>query len=111
MAGLAESRSSQVASTPFRAAAPITPVPAAARPAADECDITATCARIDLAALDRMQSLLYNQSVANASPDKQARLVTTRATFLTRLGNCASAACKRDAYLDRNREIAALMRS
>lgn len=91
------------------------PLPASAaqlaKPATDECETAATCARIDLAALDRMQTLLYNQSLANAPPAKQARLLSTRSSFIARLGRCASAVCKRDAYLDRNREIADLMRS
>lgn len=79
-------------------------------PAADDCTIAATCARIDLAALQRMQGLLDTQSYLNAPPAKQARLMETRSAFVARLGRCLSAACKRDAYLDRNREVAALMR-
>lgn len=90
---------------------PTTTPAAASRPTPDECDVAASCARIDLAALERMQTLLYNQSLQNAPAPKQALLLSTRATFQARLGHCASAVCKRDAYLDRNREIAALMRS
>lgn len=96
-----------------RSAAPL-PVSLAPRPApaaSDECDTAASCARIDLAALDRMQTLLYNQSFLNASAAKQARLLSGRSAFLARLGRCETAACKRDAYLARNREIAELMRS
>jgi hypothetical protein len=58
-----------------------------------------------------MQSLLDRQSYEYAPAAKQARLLTTRAAFQARLGRCASAACKRDAYLARNRELAELMRS
>ncbi|WP_162789319.1 MULTISPECIES: J domain-containing protein [Sphingomonas] len=87
------------------------PPPVAITTTPDDCDRAATCARIDLAALDHMQTLLYNQSYLAAPAPKQAQLLSTRATFLARLGRCISAACKRDAYLDRNREIAALMRS
>lgn len=100
-------RSAQAA--PIRvAAATILPTP---QLAAEDCNAAATCARIDLVALERMQSLLYNQSYLSAPSAKQARLLQTRATFLARLGRCASAACKRDAYLDRNREVADLMRN
>jgi len=87
------------------------PIPKSPLPAGDECDTAASCARIDLAALDRMQTMLYNQSYLNASSVKQARLLSGRLVFLARLGRCSSAACKRDAYLARNREIADLMRS
>jgi len=98
------------AKQPVRTAS-ATPTAAAPKPVSDDCDTAATCARIDLAALERMQTLLYNQSYLNASSVKQARLLTGRSTFLARLGRCTSAACKRDAYLARNREIAELMRS
>jgi curved DNA-binding protein CbpA len=77
----------------------------------DDCQTGATCASIDLAALERMQSLLDRQSQEFAPAAKQGRLLTTRAVFQARLDRCASAACKRDAYLARNREIAELMRS
>jgi hypothetical protein len=77
----------------------------------DSCETAATCATINLAALERMQSLLDRQSHEHAPAAKQARLIATRAAFLSRLGRCATAACKRDAYLARTRELAELMRS
>ena len=85
--------------------------PPSSTPGSDDCAAAATCAGIDLAALERMQSLLDRQSYEYAPAAKQARLLATRAAFLSRLGRCASAACKRDAYLARNRELAELMRS
>ena len=76
---------------------------AAAAPATNQ-------ARVDLAALDSHLARLYNQSFLYADAGKRSRLVSTRNAFTTRFGRCATDICRRDAYLARNQEIAAIMR-
>lgn len=83
--------------------APAATAPAAAAPAA-------TQARVNLAALDTHLARLYNQSFLYADAGKRSRLVSTRNAFTTRFGRCATDICRRDAYLARNQEIAAIMR-
>lgn len=65
---------------------------------------------IDIPALERHHDLLFSQSLRNADPGREARLIGSAQGFAARLGSCVSATCKRDAYLDRNREIAEIMR-
>jgi len=63
-----------------------------------------------LAALDRHLRLLYDQSLASADHPKKSQLIATASAFRDQLERCPSAACRRDAYLARNREIAEIMR-
>jgi hypothetical protein len=76
----------------------------------DECAVEPACAAIDLAALERHLNLLTDQSVLSADANKKARLTATASAFRALMERCASAACRRDAYLARNREIAEIMR-
>ncbi|GAA4023440.1 hypothetical protein GCM10022280_25220 [Sphingomonas swuensis] len=65
---------------------------------------------IDLAALDRHQVVYYNQSFLAGDQARRSRLMESRIGFLKRLEACGSDSCKRDAYLARNQEVAAIMR-
>lgn len=113
----AEMRNATFAAHRSREAAParptVAPVPQAAQPAkivqpaADP--LTAAAPTIDLAALDRHQTILYNQSYLAGDENRRARLMETRTAFLKRLEGCGSDLCRRDAYLARNQEVAAIM--
>jgi len=83
---------------------------APAAPAGDPCQVEASCPAIDLAALDRHLALLTGQSLQNADPETRSLLLGSQTAFRSRLARCASAICKRDAYLAHNREIAVIMR-
>jgi hypothetical protein len=64
---------------------------------------------IDLKALERHQIILYNQSFLAGDEARRERLLQTRLAFLKRLDQCGSDLCRRDAYLSRNQEVAAIM--
>jgi hypothetical protein len=66
---------------------------------------------IDLAPLERHLQLLTDQSLRFGTEAKRSRLFATRETFLARLRECDSDACKRDTYLRRNAEVAEIMRN
>jgi hypothetical protein len=67
--------------------------------------------RIDLAPLERHLQLLTDQSLRFGTEAKRTRLLATRETFLKRLRDCDSDACKRDTYLSRNAEVGEIMRN
>lgn len=92
---------------------PSPPPPAsrkAAAPAAPTASARTASAAIDLAPLERHLQLLTDQSYQFADAGRRNRLFSTRETFLGRLKNCPDDACKRDAYLRRNQEVAEIMR-
>lgn len=64
----------------------------------------------ELAQLDRHLALLTDQSIRFGNPAKRLRIVETGAAFAGRLRSCPTSACRRDAYLRRNEEVAAIMR-
>lgn len=64
---------------------------------------------IDLGALERHQNLYFDQSLRVGDEQRRARLLETRAAFLRRLEGCGDDLCRRDTYLQRNQEIAAIM--
>jgi DnaJ domain len=90
------------ATVPARMAVP--PTPAASPPARNAAD------GANLAYLDRLSSMLYNQSVANADVAKRGRLTHTRDSFVARLKGCTTNACRKATYLARNGEIVSIMR-
>ena len=66
---------------------------------------------IDLAALERHQTLLYNQSYLQADERRRALLLESRASFVQQLARCTSDDCRRDAYLRSNQQIVAIIRN
>ena len=68
-------------------------------------------ARIDLAPLERHLQLLTDQSLRYGTEAKRSRLFATREGFLKRLRDCGDDACRREAYLRRNAEVAEIMRN
>jgi curved DNA-binding protein CbpA len=95
-----------------------TPAPPPVRqPTTEERVRTATAAparrgadsRNQLAALERHQIILYNQSFLAGDERKRAQLLETRAAFLRRLEGCSGDDCRREAYLARNQEVGAIM--
>jgi len=93
--------------TPGQKPLPVRPPVGSSR---NPCEVDASCPAIDLAALDHHLALLTGQSLQNADPETRTLLVATQTAFRSRLSRCASAVCRRDAYLARNREIAEIMR-
>ncbi len=69
------------------------------------------CSKANLAYLDRLSVMLYNQSFTNADAAKRTRLLRSRAEFQARLNGCSSDDCRKSTYLGRNVEINAIMRS
>lgn len=65
---------------------------------------------IDLADLERHLQLLTDQSVRVGTDGKRERLFASREVFLAELNACPTDICRRDAYLRRNEEVAAIMR-
>lgn len=84
-----------------------------ARPAPSSSGVTvaSNAPKSALAELDRHLMLLTNQSMQAADARRRALLASTGTAFAARLSACATDACKRDAYLARNQEVAAIMGS
>lgn len=70
---------------------------------------TASCARENLAALDRFGSTYYEQSLRVGNDTKRAALLVSRDGFLNRREACRSDSCLRSAYLTHLREISAIV--
>jgi uncharacterized protein len=68
------------------------------------------CSNANLAYLDHLSVVLYQQSFTNADAVKRSRLMRTRAEFLARLKGCSTDECRKAAYLSRNVEIVSIMR-
>lgn len=85
------------------AARSVAPIPA--RPAAE-----AGAQAVDLSGLEQHLRLLTDQSVRAGTSEERARIFATSGAFVARLNACSSQACRRDAYLARNQEVAAIMR-
>jgi hypothetical protein len=68
------------------------------------------CSSANLAYLDRLSVVLYNQSFTNADAEKRSRLISTRASFLEKLKSCSTDECRKSTYLSRNVEIVSIMR-
>lgn len=90
---------------------PSPPVRTAQRPTPAPTAAAAPRGSGDLSALERHQVILYNQSFLAGNQERRSRLLKSRESFLKRLEACTSDACKRDAYLSRNQEIARIMGS
>ena len=62
-----------------------------------------------LANLDRLQTLLYDQSWVRADAAKRTQLLSSRDRFIARRDGCRSDACATAAYLARMREVSEIM--
>lgn len=91
---------------------PPAPKPAPRKVVASAAPLPApkSASAVDLAPLERHLQLLTDQSYQFADAGRRSRLFSTREIFLSRLKNCPDDACKRDAYLRRNQEVAEIMR-
>ena len=67
--------------------------------------------KVNLAYLNHLSGMLYDQSFLNADAAKRSRLTRTRAEFAARLNGCSTDECRKSAYLKRNVEIVSIMRS
>ena len=81
------------------------------------CDNAATrgeiavCNDPGLSSLDVNMAAQYRRAIAAASPGQRAALVQTRDRFLAYRDGCPTAACMRDAYVGRMREIRDIVES
>lgn len=69
----------------------------------------AVCNDANLAALDRHQALLYNQSWGRADRAKRAQLARVQRRLVSRRDKCTSEPCAKSAYLASMKEVAEIM--
>lgn len=69
----------------------------------------AVCNDPNLAALDRHQTLLYNQSWGRADRAKRAQLARAQRRLVSRRDKCTSEPCAKSAYLASMKEVAEIM--
>jgi uncharacterized protein len=90
------------------------PAPSAAKPSfscrgARKPGQIAVCNDTNLAALDRHQTLLYNQSWGRADRAKRAQLARAQRRLVSRRDSCTSEPCAKSAYLASMKEVAEIM--
>jgi len=94
-------------------AAPVAPARAArAKPRCSYATArsgSAICGSANLAALDRSLAMFYDQSLARADEGRKADLMASNAGFASRRDSCRSRSCLTAAYLERMREVSAIM--
>jgi hypothetical protein len=96
---------SQPAVAQAKPAQPKLPLRTASQPTASQPGAS----KRNLANLDRLQALHYNQSLGRADEKKRALLISTRDRFVARRDACRSVSCTRDTYLARMREVSDIM--
>lgn len=94
-------------------AAPVAPARAArAKPRCSYATArtgSAICGSANLAALDRSLAMFYDQSLARADEGRKADLMASNAGFASRRDSCRTRSCLTAAYLERMREVSAIM--